>query len=142
MQQNSAAFYQIFRNEEGVLDEILSMIGTYNKKPELNNPIRLALLDIVNMIKKRQNDHNWKFYTLRKLCLELSHILNKVSSANTLDYQGMSDVLYFYSVTFSYFTNHNFPSVSSQEKVVVRKCDIPNFAKYFSDGKKQYILSF
>jgi len=112
----------------------MTMIGTYNQNQEMNNKIRLAFAEAVKTIKQAPNDHEFKFYVLRKLCLDLSNIFNKVPSLGNLDYQGMSDHLYFYSVTFNYFTNYNYLSVSSHELAVVRKCDIPNPAKYFNES--------
>jgi len=113
----------------------MRMIGTYNKIQDLNNKIRLAFLEAVKTINQAPQDSEFKFYVLRKLCLDLSNIFNKVPSTNTLDYQGMSDNLYFYSITFNYFTNYNYPSVSSHEQAIVRKCDIPNPYKYFNESK-------
>lgn len=117
------------------------MIGTYGHNQDLNNKIRLAYLDAVKSIKQASpNDYEFRFYLLRKLCLDLSNLMNKVPSASNLDYQGMSDNLYFYSVTFHYFTNYNYTSVTSHELAIVRKCDIPNPAKYFNESTQRLVI--
>jgi len=109
------------------------LISIAKKKQDLEKKIRTALLDTIETIKTFPQDFELRFYAVRKLCLYLSNIFNKISSQKHIDYQGVSDTLYFYSITFTYFTNYNYPTVASYDPVVVRACDVPNPAKYFSD---------
>jgi len=132
--KSNSDFLRVFWNGEGILDKLFEMIDKYSeKKQDLEKKIRTALLDTIETIKTFPQDFELRFYAVRKLCLYLSNIFNKISSQKHIDYQGVSDTLYFYSITFTYFTNYNYPTVASYDPVVVRACDVPNPAKYFSD---------
>lgn len=134
LKQKSITFKQIFARSEGVLDEVLICIGMLNLKAEAEENVRQALLQAINLMTQAKKDHEVSFYAVRKLCLDLSNILKKVPAHPSIDCLGISDILYFYSVTFTYFTNHGYPSVNSYEKASVRKCDVPDFARYFTES--------
>lgn len=128
------SYNQIFAKSEGVLDEVLICLGMLRLKAETEEAVRQALLQAISLMTQAKKDYEVSFYAIRKLCLDLSNILKKVSSHPSIDCVGISDVLYFYSVTFTYFTNHAYPSVNSHEKATVKKCDVPDFTRYFTES--------
>ena len=128
------SYKQIFARSEGVLDEVLICLGMMNLKAETEETVRQALLQASSLMTQAKKDYEVSFYAIRKLCLDLSNILKKAPAHPSIDCIGISDILYFYSITFTYFTNHAYPSVSSHEKAAVKKCDVPDFTRYFTDS--------
>jgi len=140
--KSSQDVLKFFTDGDGILDKLLEMIHAHSgdKKADLAPKIKTALLDTIDAIKMYPKDYEFRFYALRRLCLYLSNIFTRLTSNKHLDYQGIADTLYFYSITFTYFTNYNYPTVSSYDPVVVRACDVPNPAKYFSESKPNLMI--
>ena len=76
-----------------------------------------------------------KFYLIRKAFLEISHRIRKIKDDN-LNSIALSDILFFYAFTYTYFTSYDYASVSS-EKVNVRKCDVIHPKIYFDKSNVQ-----
>jgi len=118
---------------DGIINEILHILKVYSVDDDFGQLI-LNILENVKVIRKRlQGDKEAEFYVLRKLCLKLSNMLRTPKKSTGLDWQGLSDILYFYSLTFTYFTSNDFyTQVQSEKEVTVRKCDLPDFTQYFT----------
>ena len=132
------SYYKIENNKsEPVINEVLQLIQRFNIDKEKDKVIEELLQTALETFKRLDGDDEAQFYVLRKLCFEMSHIVRSLPKSNgNADWQGISDILYFYSMTFTYFMmNDHYTSVSSEKEVTVRKCDIPDFTRYFEKSK-------
>jgi len=137
-EQNMYSYYKIENNKsEGIVNEVLQLIQRFNIDKEKDQKIEQLLKESLDTFKKLDGDGEAQFYIFRKLCFELSNIVRSMPKSNgNADWQGMSDILYFYSLTFTYFmSNDHYSSVTSEKEVTVRKCDIPDFTRYFEKSK-------
>lgn len=122
--------------EGGIVNEVEDIIKKFNVKEEIDQGLKEIKQKASDLIVAFKDDEEAQFYIIRKLLFDLSNLVRTIQKANAVDWQGMSDILYFYSITFTYFTNHSYPAVSSEKEATVRKCDIPDFSKYFEKSKQ------
>jgi hypothetical protein len=125
---------------EGILNEFLDIIDKHDQKKELQKAIEYQKSRTISIITKLEpNDHEARFFYIRKLFLEISNCLKSLPKNPNVDWQGLSDILYFYAFTFTYFTSNNYPSVTSEAEATVRACDMPDPQKFI---KSINIISF
>ncbi len=119
------------------MNETLDLIKIYGVDTEKENTLQELLQRTKETIKSLDGDLKVQFYVFRKLCLLLSnHVRTLPKSNGNVDWQGTSDILYFYSLTFNYFMINDFYTcVHPEKEVTVRKCDIPDFTRYFEKSR-------
>ena len=137
--QNLYNFYKIAKSDcqkfEGIVNEVVNIIRTMSVQTDVDQDIAEIVQKASKTIAELKSDKEAQFFVIRRLFLQLSNLIRSLPKSNLVDWQGISDILYFYSLTFTYITNTISSSVSSEKEVNVRKCDIPNFAKYFEESK-------
>lgn len=125
---------------EGILNEFLEIIEKYDVKKELHKAIEYQKSRTLSILSKLENnDHEAKFFYIRKLFLEISNCLKSLPKNPSVDWSALSDILYFYAFTFTYFTSNNYPSVTSETEATVRACDMPDPQKFI---KSKSLRSF
>ena len=131
--QNLYNFLNPESKTDGIINEILNILKVYSVDDDFGQSV-LNILENVKEIRRRlQGDKEAEFYILRKLCLKLSNMMRTPKKSTGIDWQGLSDILYFYSLTFTYFNlNEFYIQVQSEKEVTVRKCDLPDFTQYFT----------
>jgi hypothetical protein len=118
---------------EGIVNELLEILSKHEVKKEVLNHVHFLIMRTY-LMQSKCNDDEARFYYFRKLFLELSNSIRTLPKNSTVDWQGLSDILYFYAFTFTYFTNHNYPSVFSEKEVTVRICDMPDPQRFLKSN--------
>ena len=137
--QNLYNFLNPESKTDGIINEILHILKVYSVDDDFGQLILNILENIKEIRKRLQGDKEAEFYILRKLCLKFSNMFRTPKKSTGLDWQGLSDILYFYSLTFTYcIVNDFYTQVQSEKEVTVRKCDLPDFTQYFTKSNFLY----
>jgi hypothetical protein len=125
---------------EKIFNEFLEIINKYEIKKDVQNSIDYTRAKTYTTLNKLGMDYEAKFYYIRKLFIEISNYLRVLPKNSNVDWLGLSDILYFYSFTFTYFTNHNYSTVYSEKEANVRACDMPDPQRYIKSIRIFLIL--
>lgn len=119
------------QKSEFIINELRFILKRWNVRQEVDDAVEATLSLARKTFETLNGDYEAKFYILRRIFLKISNILRTLPNAPSTDWRGISDILYFYSLTFTYVTQNNYPQVCSEKEATVRRCDIPDFSRYF-----------
>mmetsp|Transcript_13251 Transcript_13251/g.11337 ORF Transcript_13251/g.11337 Transcript_13251/m.11337 type:complete len:104 (-) Transcript_13251:534-845(-) len=84
---------------ESILNELLEICQKHELKKDYVNDIKF-FLNMAYLRITKSTDEEAKFYYIRRLFLDISNTIRFQTKNPNVDWLGLSDILYFYSVTF------------------------------------------